>query len=216
MGIVIKQQVTTLVGFLSIFALGCAVVPCIAEHRPTNIYQASARLPHRVAVLPVTVAEPDLTAEIGHEDLEPVLYAELRKANAFEIVVVSREELRSLTGRTEWTAKNELPLDFFERLRSATGCDAVLFCQLAKYQPYAPVVIGWDIEMVDSRKPQILWAIDEVFSAGDKAMARAARRYYAERIQTPGPLTDSWSMLQSPRRFAQYTAKAVFATLPIR
>jgi hypothetical protein len=207
------------VGLLSLFVLGCAVVPCIAEHRPTNIYQASARLPQnvrRVAVLPVTVAEPDLTAEIGREDLEPVIYAELRKANAFEIIVVSREELRNLTGRTEWTARDELPLGFFERLRSATGCDAVIFCQLANYQPYAPIAIGWDIKMVDSRKPQILWAIDEVFSAGDGATAQAARHYYAEHIQTSSPMSDSWSILQSPHRFAQYTANAVFAALPAR
>ena len=219
MGFIIKRLVTTAVTLLSIFAFGWATLSCFAAYCPGNVYRASVRLPQsvrRVAVLPVTVAEPNLTAEIGRDDLEPVVSAELRKANVFEVVVVSREELRGLTGRTEWTAKDKLPLEFFERLRSATGCDAVIFCQLAKYQPYVPIAIGWDIKMVDSRKPQILWAIDEIFSAGDKGTARAARHYYAERIQTPGPLTDSWSMLQSPRRFAQYTAKAVFATLPIR
>lgn len=201
------------------FVLGCAVVPCIAEHRPTNIYQASARLPQnvrRVAVLPVTVAAPDLTTEIGRDDLEPVLHAELRKANAFEIVVLSREELRGLTGRTEWTAKDELPLEFFERLRATTGCDAVMFCQLVHYRPHTPIAVGWDIKLVDSRKPQILWAIDEVFSAGDGATARAARQYYTKHVQTSGPLNDSWSMLESPRRFAQYTVNAVIATLPAR
>lgn len=210
---------TTVVTLLSVIALRWASLPCVAEHSPGNIYRASTRLPQdvrRVAVLPLTVAEPDLTAEIGRDDLEPVISAELRRANVFEVVVVSREQLRGLTGRTEWTAKDKLPLEFFERLRAATGCDAVMFCQMVHYRPYAPIAVGWDIKLVDSRKPQILWAIDEVFSAGDGATARAARHYYAEHIQTSDAVTDSWSILQSPRRFAQYAANAVFATLPLR
>jgi hypothetical protein len=210
---------TTVVTLLSVFALSWASLPCVAEHCPSNVYRASPRLPHdvrRIAVLPVTVAEPDLTVEIGRDDLEPVVSAELRKANVFEVIVVSREQLRGLTGRTEWTAKDKLPLEFFERLRAATGCDAVMFCQLVHYRPYTPIAVGWDIKLVDSRKPQILWAIDEVFSAGDGATARAARHYCAEHIQTSGSGTDSWSILQSPRRFTQYTANAVFATLPSR
>jgi hypothetical protein len=167
-------------------------------------------------VLPVTVAEPDLTAEIGRDDLEPVLYTELRRANAFESVVVSREQLRDLTGRTEWTATDELPRGFLERLRAATACDAVMFCRLVHYKPYTPVAVGWDIKLVDNTRTQILWAADEVFDAGDEATARAARRYYAEHFQTPSPLLDSWSILESPRRFAQYAASTVFATLPAR
>ena len=210
---------TTLATLLGALTLGCAVVPCIAEHRPTNIYQASARLPQnvrRVAVLPVTVAQPDLTTEIGRDDLEPVLYSELRKANVFEIVVVSREQLRSLTGRTEWKTLDELPREFFERLRMDTGCDAVMFCQLVHYRPYPPIAVGWDLKLVDSRKSQILWAVDEVFNAGEGSTARAARHYYAAHIQTSSPVTDSWSILQSPRRFTQYAVNAVFATLSSR
>ena len=218
MGFVIKQLMRESLILSCALALGCAGLPCVAAHHPNNIYRASAKLPQnirRVAVLPVTMAEDDLTTEMGRDDLERVLYGELRKANAFEVVRVSREQLRDLTGKTEWTTEENLPQGFFARLRETTGCDAVMFCEMSHYRPYAPLSIGWDIRLVNADRSQVVWAVDEVFEAGEPATAAAARGYWAAHLQTPEPL-DSWSMQASPVRFAQYTADAVFATLPSR
>ncbi len=213
------------------FAVGGAALPCAAGSAPTNVYRASARLPQtirRIAVLPVTVSDAGLTAEIGRDDLEPVLYTELQKVNLAEIVVISRRQLEDLTGKREWSASEELPSGMLATLRAATACDAVMFCRLIHYNPYGPVAIGWDLQLVDSTRTKTLWAVDEVFDAANAATACAARDYDAEHFGAvdPPPAFNPFhlfsssenpsSILESPRRFAQYTASAVFATLPAR
>jgi len=201
-----------------LLALGCASVSCSAGHQVENVYRASVRLPphvRRVAVLPVNIAEADPAAESGRDDLEPVLHGELRKVNDFDVVLVSREQLRALTGRLEWAAQEELPHDFLPGLRQATGCDAVLFVKLTSYRPYAPVALGWEMELVDVASSQVLWSVDQTFDAGEPGTACAALHYCAERIHAVAR-PDLWTVRSSPHRFGQFTLHAVFSTLPAR
>lgn len=219
-----KKYLPFLVALSLVGALGCAwrpfSVPILAEaYQPSNFYRATGQLPdsiRRVAVLPVVAEGRGLTAERGRDDLAPVLYAELGKLKAFELVIVSPEELRSLTTVRELSADEKLPADFFERLHEATGCDAVLFARLTQYRPYGPITVGWNLKLVDAGKQQVLWAADEVYDAGDPAVSTAARRYCAKSLQLSAPLGDPSSILLSPRRFGQYAANATLASLPTR
>ena len=202
-----------------------------ASDPPANVYRACSRLPQtirRIAVLPVTAAASGLTAEMGRDDLEPVLYSELQKAGLCEIVVISRQQLSDLTGQREWTADEALPPGFLDTLRAATGCDAVLFCRMTQYKPYGPMAVGWNLQLVGNAGTRTLWAVDEVFDAADRGTACAARQYEAAHFGAVDPPPEfnpfhlfsspckPASILESPRRFAQYTASAMFATLPDR
>ncbi len=196
---------------------GCASKPIGCQTaRSINSYRAAPQLPaqvRRVAVLPVTTDAADLTTEDGRDALEPVLYTELRKRAVGDLIVVTREELRNLTGKREWTIAEALPQDFFERLHQATDCDAVVFCHLTYFRAYPPLGVGWKMQLVDAQK-RILWAVDEVFDAGDPAVSAAARGYYARHFR--GALDDTNSILMSPRHFGQYAAAAALETLPSR
>lgn len=198
---------------------GCASMPLVGAgyYQPTNFFVASAPRPtpvRRVAVLPVTTDDPSLDAESGRNSLEPVLYTELARRGAFELVFVSPEQLRSITGHRSAIAESVLPADLFERIHAATGCEAVLFARLTRYHPYAPIVVGWSMKLVDSEQKQILWAVDEVFDAGQPAVSQSAKRYYTANINTAPPLGDPDSILLTPRRFGQYAASAVLDTMP--
>jgi hypothetical protein len=189
------------------------------RYRPTNIYQASETLApelKRVAVLPLASVTPAAEAEFGCKTLAPILLAELAKAQRFEAVPVSPEQLWRLTGRLEWKGDERLPRAFFDRLREALGCEAVLFPRLTHYQPYQPLMVGWHLTLVDSKAVRVLWSVDEVFDASQAAVVRAAWRY-AARDPAPSPFSaDLTSVLRSPRLFGQYTASAITATLPKR
>jgi hypothetical protein len=69
------------------------------------------------------------------------------------------------------------------------------------------------MKLVDVQSIKILWAADELFDAGQTAVAKAAERY----SRATG---ESWlessrdGVLLSPRRFGQYTLSALLATLP--
>ena len=196
---------------------GCALTTTSGQTDSlSNTYRAASQLPpqvHRIAVLPVTVAAADLATEEGRDALEPVLYAELHKRAVADLVTVPREELWTLTGKREWTTAEALPKDFFERLRTATGCDAVVFCHLTYFRAYPPLGVGWKLQLMDTQK-RVLWAVDEVLDAGNPAVAAAARHYGARCFRASWDTADT--ILASPRQFGQYAAAAALQTMPSR
>jgi hypothetical protein len=190
-----------------------------AEYHPTNVHRKSDVLPQeikRVAVLPISGMTDDPSLEAGEDALGPVLQAELEKTKRFEIVAISPEEMKRLTGQAKWRPDEELPEGFFERLHTRTGCDAVLFCQLARYHAYPPLAVGWKLSLVQGAGPEILWSIDEMFDAGNPEVASGARAYYTQHIRIEQPLQDSETILRAPALFGQYSLSAVFGTLPQR
>jgi len=201
---------------------GCAFSPGLRRaltvgYKPVNVYVRQPVLPQairRVAVLPLPRNPEDADQAAGADSLGPLWLAELVKQNVFEVVPVSAEDLHTFTGRSGWSAEDELPLDFFQRLRQATGCDAVLFASLTAYQAYPPLRAGWRARLVDSSQHLTWWSIDELFDAGANSVAVAAEAYARAELNLPNPLLSDTGVLHSPRRFGQYTTWAVASTLP--
>ena len=194
-------------------------LPPEARYKPTNIYRKGLALDpevKRVAVLPMTTLQPTEAFQAGVDSLQPLLHAELEKAKRFEMIAVTPEQLQNWTGQRVWRADEQLPPDFFDRIREETGCQAVLFDQLTRYQPYQPVAVGWKLTLVFNRERQIYWAADEIFDAGDESVANAARSYEANHIVTQSPIPDPNAILSSPSRFGQYTLNALLTTIPVR
>lgn len=193
-------------------------------YHPGNVYAYSASLPaslRRVALLPLTTASGVASQQAGVEELEPLLQSELEKTKRFEVVTLSSEQLRQLTGESAWRADEPLPLDFFDRLQKATGCDAVMFSQVTRYQAYQPLAVGWKLSLASktaptNAQPQILWSVDEVLDAGESQVAAAARTYYSQHIQHEQSSSDSGTILRSPAMFGRFTLSVLFATLPDR
>ncbi len=202
---------------------GCAShkpqMPFEARYHPSNIYSKGPMLDpdvKRVALLPMASQLPTETFLAGVESLQPLLQAELEKTKLFDVVVVTTEQMRRWTGQGVWKAEDQLPPDFFDRLQEETGCQAVFFNQLTRYQPYQPVAVGWKLTLVFNKEHVIYWWADEVFDAGDEAVANSARAYESAHITTPSPLPDPNAILSSPSRFGQYTLQTLLATLPKR
>jgi hypothetical protein len=193
--------------------------PLETRYKPTNIYRKGLAMDpevKRVAILPMATLQSTEAFQAGVDSLQPLLHAELEKAKRFEIIIVTPEQLQNWTGQRVWRADQQLPPDFFDRIREETGCQAVFFDQLTRYQPYQPVAVGWRMTLVFNKEHQIYWAADEVFDAGDDGVANAARSYESDHIVTQSPLPDPNAILSSPSRFGQYTLHALLTTLPQR
>jgi hypothetical protein len=194
-------------------------LPIDKRYQPTNIYRRGLILDpdiKRVALLPMSSLLPTETFQAGIDTLQPLIDAELEKARRFEVIVITPDQLRRWTGQGVWRADEQLPPDFFDRLHEETGCQAIFFDQLSRYEPYQPVAMGWKLALIYNKDHQIYWAADEVFDAGDIEVANAARAYESDHISTPSPLPDPNAILSSPSRFGQYTLDALLATLPQR
>jgi len=211
-------------GTITLLATGCAwrgssSTTAAPAAQPRNVYRSARFVPaqiRRLAVLPVTVEPGDWQAEEGRRELEPVLYSELGKVKAFELVAVTPEQLRKWTSKARWSAEEKLPADFFQHLQNALGCDAVLFTRLQPYHAYPPLVVGWNLKLIEAEDKSVLWAADEVFDASQPAIVKAAERYSDSHVESVRPLADSHTILSSPRRFSQYTLSALLTTLPER
>ncbi len=189
------------------------------SYEPQNVYrtfdQLSAKL-RRIAVLPMTSDLPQSESEIGLETLAPVVSEELGKTGRFELVPITPAQLRSWIGRSSVRAEDALPVNFPAILKRELDCDGVLFTRLTQYRPYPPLAVGFSFKLAELDTADLIWAVDEVFDANEPSVVNGARRYQLSREQLPGALSDSRSILNSPRGFSRYAAAAIFQTLPTR
>ncbi|HVY70975.1 MAG TPA: hypothetical protein VHH73_13670 [Verrucomicrobiae bacterium] len=212
-------------GTIVLWLAGCGTViqtPDIVmgdSFRPVNFHRGADQLPpqiRRVALLPLAATALGGGTDTGMETLQPVLASELGKTRLFEVVPISSEQLRRWTGKETWTAEEPLPRNFLERVRTDSGCDAVMFARLTVYHPYPPPALGWSIKLVDGVDGRVWWSIDEVFDAAEPTVTNGARRYSQQHLQQHSAAPDSRAILQSPSRFGQYTLSTAFSTLPAR
>ncbi len=217
-------------GWLPLLAGGClCAAGCSTErladtvigpgYHPVNVYCRGPMLPadlRRVAVLPLTCADDSMALAAGREALAPVLEEELAKLGKFEIVPVSPADLQQRTGRANWRADEKLPPDFFQSLKAAYACDAVLFSQVTVFRAYPPLAVGWRFQLAGGAGKDIVWAADDVFDAGQPAVVNGARRYQQEQQRSASSHLDSFGIMNSPRRFGHYSASTLLATLPAR
>jgi hypothetical protein len=195
-----------------------------AYYHPANVYRESLSLPasvKRVALLPLTSVGTDAALEAGVGAMAPVVDAELKKTERFEVITIPATQLRQLTGKSAWRADELLPMDFIRHLQRDTGCDAVMFCEVTRYQPYQPMAIGWKLCLVaqgvgEKAEARKLWSVDEVVDGGDTKVAKAARTYYSQHIHNEQPQSDTATILRSPALFGQFSLSALFATMPDR
>jgi hypothetical protein len=131
------------------------------------------------------------------------------------VVVVEPKQLKEWTGKDRWDAYEELPLSLIHTVEDKTGAQGVFFAHLTEFKAYPPMVIGWRMKLVGDNL-QAIWALEEIFDAAEEPVSNSARRYDRGQVKNSSALEDSRSILLSPKRFGQYTLKAVLETLPSR
>lgn len=201
---------------------GCSEIPRVDAAKsgpfftPRNV-TGTTRLPalvRRVAVLPV--AAPRGLTEDTLNQINEAVVNQLNLTGRFEVVTVSREDLRRLVGLPAVASVDALPQDLLEKVKQSSGADGVLFTDVTNYSPYPPLSIGLRMKLVQFGSGEILWAADNVFSASDPAVSNSARKYALKLGSDRGPGDLSHTVLQNPSRFASYAAGASFETLPPR
>lgn len=204
---------------------GCATPHKVAKENgkpfaPSNIYRACMFMPmhiKRVAILPVTGEPGEWQADSGRMEMAPILFQELTKTRTCEVLAVTAEQLKAWTGTEAWKAEQKLPSSLFDKLKEALGCDAVLFAHLQRYHAFAPMVVGWRLKLVDLRTNLIVWAADEVFDSSEPAVSKGAALYWkAHAVDGVWTGEETERLVNSPRRFGQFSLACLLGTLPAR
>lgn len=206
---------------LGAFLLGGCMTPSVTDparlgpfFTPVNVVGERA-LPsdlRRVVLLPLCGGDVAPAETAGA--LAPVLAAALQRQNRFEVVTLTREECRRRFGSEELSSTAALPRELFAVLQKEYGADGVLFVDLTVFRGYRPLALGLRSKLARFRDSRLVWSFDTVFSTDVPAVANSARRHFvsSDGRGVPGDLSPA--VLQSPSRFAEYAAAAMFTTLP--
>ncbi len=167
----------------------------------------------RVVLLPVsggTLAPVETVAAF-----DPVFAAALEHQHRFEIVPFPREEFLRRFHVSDVSSVSALPHDLIATLKREYAADGVLFVDLTVFRPYRPIALGLRAKLaaIDGGA-RLVWSFDNVFSADDPTVANAARHHFIGSDRGGVPADLSPGVLQSPARFADYAADAMFGTLP--
>ena len=188
------------------------------EWEPTNVYTRNEPTPidmRRLAVLPIAARPESGVAEEGRANLSEVLREELRRTAYFDFVFVEESDMERWTGRRTWRYSDELPELFMDEIRLRTGCDAVLFVELAGYQPFPPVSMSWKLSIVDTKDHHTWWSVDETIDSRRKDVERGAQKHLKATYGKPAG-KDARISMKSPRRFGHYALSKLLDTLPPR
>ncbi|HEX2100301.1 MAG TPA: hypothetical protein VHF69_06550 [Candidatus Synoicihabitans sp.] len=207
---------------LLVHSAGCATRQLVKREElgpvfaPRNVTSVSRWWPgiDRVVVLPTADASGKLPTTFAATFDQTWLRA-LQSSQRAEFVGLDRTLYSQITASPSPPASTSiLPHAWAERVKAATEADAALLVDVTQVSPYPPLILGWRLKLVHLPTGEILWAADEVFDAGDPAVARAARRH--ARAGASGRDGDAIAVLQSPSRYGNYTVDALVALLPPR
>jgi hypothetical protein len=166
----------------------------------------------RVVLLPIyggTLAGLETVAAF-----DPVFAAALQRQNRFEVVLLSREDCLRKFRAAEFSSVAALPRDFLAVLKRDFAADAVIFVDVTVFRAFRPLAIGLRGKLATLDGTRLVWTFDEVFGADKPAVANSARHHVLVSDRSDIPADLSPAVLQSPARFADYAATAMFATLP--
>ena len=198
--------------------LTCFLAGCQTKdgpfYKPAN-FQALDALPvqlRRVLVLPI--ADDGKVQEATLQSLDEALIRSLTEAQRFECVPISRNDLQRLASTRSLRSVDTLPADLFQKLAEHFGADAVLFTDITRFDPYAPIALGIRAKLAQISDRSLIWSIDESFDGSKTSVSNAARHHWLKRATPDTPADMSEQVLQSPSKFAAYAFSAAFSTIP--
>ena len=105
-------------------------------------------------------------------------------------------------------------LDDLAALRQTLNVGGVLFGTIQRYQSFPHLQVSINLKLVDTRSGQLLWAFEDVWDSGDKAVENRMRKFFEEQMRSGYEPMDWQIMLLSPRAFERFVVYEITETLP--
>ena len=200
-----KQGVTVLLAGLTCILAGClhkGEAPHVGYYLDA---QALTGYVQRVVMLPMT---SDTAYPAVAEGMTTAMFQALQGKQLFHVTLAPAPEAGSLDLQKPFSLKD------LARLRQATGADAVLVGTVRSFHPYPRMNLGLYLRLLDLRDSRVIWAVDHLWDATDKATQERMEEYFSEQSG------DRWEPLQwrlatvGPAVMQQFIAYEAAGTLP--
>lgn len=163
----------------------------------------------RVAIVEVgnDSSYPEISA-----DVTEALFLALQKKQAFGLTVVHRQDpaWRSL----QLDLDSAYTLEQLSAIRRTLKCDAVLVGTITEYRPYPHLTVGLRIKLIDVSSGELLWALEQVWDAADKATEGRIKKYFERQMPSGSAALRQRLVTVSSLKFVGFVAYEVAETLP--
>lgn len=192
-----------------------APVPHVPDYTPRNVYTAD--LPKtfiRVALLPMH-SQGDFGLQASLDNIAAGITSELVKAKKFEVIPLSRDELKHLSGKETLSSQEKWPYALKKELQERQ-IDGVMLVELTYLRGYQPVAMGIKMRLVDINTGKTYWAVEDMLDSANPSIFKGAKEYEEGMLfgRQSSSVKAIASIQQSPGLFGRYVGALLFKTLP--
>ena len=145
------------------------------------------------------------------EDVTESLHQSLQKKQWFNLSLLKQTD-------AAWKALEVKPdsaytLEQLMTARKLLGTDALLIGTVTSYSPYPRMAMGLQLKLVDLRTGQVVWAIQQIWDAADKATQERIKKYFEQQLRSGfSPIGEQLATL-SPINFVKFITYEVTETM---
>lgn len=201
------------------FAVVVAAMSGCGDRQPKETFRVNSFLSSPQELLAMNrVVFVEIGQDSGYpqvaKDATEAVHRAVAARNLFHVDVVSRDA----------QACRDLPLGLSETytmpqliaIREALKCDMVLFGTVSHFRPHPRMQMGLYLRLLDLRRGKLLWAVDHVWDATDKATQGRIEDFFALQMGSGYDPVDWRLALMSPVMFERFVAYEAACTLPAR
>jgi hypothetical protein len=164
---------------------------------------------HRVLLLPFTI---ESRRDKVVDEVTEAFYIELQKSAKFDIIIPQGFQDILSQQKDIWNRGLIRPETLVEA-KKRYKVEAIIFGTITQYQPYEPPVLGIKIGMFSARSGNLMWSADAIFDSSQASVIKLLKSYHKKQYQRKQSLYDWNLILLSMKRYAQFVAYHMIATL---
>ncbi|MGR3301204.1 MAG: CsgG/HfaB family protein [Candidatus Scalindua sp.] len=163
----------------------------------------------RVLLLPFTI---ESNRDKVVKDVTEAFSIELQKSAKFDII--EAQEFQDILSQQKdiWT-RGLIRAETIVEAKKRYKVDAIIFGTITQYQPYEPPILGIKIGMFSTKSGNIMWSADAIFDSSQASVIKLLKSYHKKQYQRKQSLYE-WNLIMlSMKRYAQFAAFHIIATL---
>ena len=204
--------IVILLSFAAISNVGCIPLLVQREFKSISFYKSDEYNNtgvHRVLLVPFTY---ETNREKVINEVTEAFSIELQKSAKFDIVLPHGFPEELLLQNDLW-GKGLVRAETVIEAKKRFKVDAIIFGTITHYKPYEPPILGMKVGMFSTVTGNVIWTADTILDSSEATVVRLVKTYYRTNYQRKQSLYGWKIILLSMKRYAQFVAHQVIATL---
>jgi hypothetical protein len=163
----------------------------------------------RVLLLPFTI---ESKRDKVTDEVTEAFSIELQRSAKFDIV--EAQEFQDILSQQKdiWN-RGLIRAETIVEAKKRYKVDAIIFGTITQYKPYEPPILGIKIGIFSTQSGNIMWSADAIFDSSQASVIKLLKSYHKKQYQRNQSLYDWNLILLSMKRYSQFVAYHIIATL---